>query len=141
MNLFRKTTQSVSDDSFLDTPIGRAIARQLQRALRLPKILLAISLVGLLIALISIGLVVNRIVTHPTANKIVQNNINACQDGNVNRLEQIEIWDKFIGLIVGKNPSPAIAAEAKSFEGFISMVNAPRDCQKIYNVTAVEVTK
>ncbi len=54
--------------------------------------------------------------------------IRTCNQGNVFRAEQTQIWDEVIALSLPNAKTPAARQEDLSFEKFVEKVDAPRQC-------------
>lgn len=59
--------------------------------------------------------------------------INACQQANVNRAQDIAIWNRFLADLA---PAAAKSAKAKAelagINALVKIKDAPRDCQQLY---------
>lgn len=69
------------------------------------------------------------------SNQLHQEVVQSCQAGNVQRSQEIKVWDSFIDLILKGNKNPTAAQEGQQFKDYIAQVYAPRDCQQAYSVS------
>jgi hypothetical protein len=59
--------------------------------------------------------------------------ISACQQANVNRVQDIAIWNRFLGDIApAAAQTPKVKAELAEINKLIAVKDTPRQCQKLY---------
>src|ERR1700693_4547989 len=95
-------------------------------------------IIGLVISfcldlLITAGFGYNTIRVDDTQNASHASEISACQQANVNRAEDIAIWNRFLGdLAPVAARTPKVQAELAGINKLIAVKDTPRDCNALY---------
>jgi len=88
--------------------------------------------------LITGGLGWNTVRQDDTQNASHDAQVSACQQANVNRAQDIAVWDRFLAGLADIAPAtrtPKVAAEMAVIERLIRVKDTPRDCTAQYATT------
>ena len=91
-------------------------------------------LAAAVVLLLTAGIVVNAVRASNAsdlARQVHATQVSTCQQGNVTRLQQLQIWDYVLAVPPTKPPTAREKAVRADFKGFVHRVFAPRDCSKI----------
>lgn len=94
-------------------------------------------IVGLVVSLcldllITAGFGYNTIRVNDAQDATRTSEISACQQANVNRAQDIAIWNSFLGDLAPAAQTPKVKAELAGLSKLVRIKDAPRDCQSLY---------
>jgi outer membrane murein-binding lipoprotein Lpp len=92
--------------------------------------LLAVVVVVLLLA----GIIINAVQAskaNDLARQVHETQVSNCQQSNVTRVQQIQIWDYVLAVPPATPPTAAQRKIRADFKAYVHRVFAPRDCDKI----------
>lgn len=73
---------------------------------------------------------------HEDTLHIQHDAVQSCQAANTQRANEKKVWDAFIDLILKNDTSAKDQSEGTAFKEYVARVDAPRDCQKAYSISA-----
>jgi hypothetical protein len=138
---FRGELRSVREDSEArDKALARAGHRRNRVIIALiVSFCLDVALtIGVTVATVRAGDASNRAavassLTAATVAQLHASNISACKQANVNRAQDIAIWDTFLGELAPPSArTPAVAAKLAVINAKIRVKDAPRNCAALY---------
>lgn len=134
-----KNLQDTAEAQRLELDKQQALLTRAESDARWRKIQVRIlGIVSVLLIVVCVLGTVQYFHTREIARKVQQGSITQCLDSNHVRADDIKIWDTFVALLEGPHPTVPVAAEAKSFEGFIAKVYAPKDCNALFSISTPE---
>lgn len=120
----------------------RAAEQQVERLTRPTKRLVRwLTALCVLLVLVAAALGYFAYANHELSTRLQKDSVQSCEQGNVQRANQTQIWDGFITILLKGNTNPADAAKGKAFEEFVGQVDSPRNCQQVYNVSLPQLDR